>query len=308
MKNSITLLTALSLAFIFNSANSYGQTTTSVNSPTPCYVGDSISVNIEVGQYIGVGAISLSIMFDNTVLQFGNVTDINAQVPALLAGSIVNRVNIAWSSLTSANITSGTLCVLRFKYFGGNTNLTYDISNCEITDAVANPIMVSYSNGSVTLNTLPGPPVPTVTQNANSLVSTIAASYQWYLNGIPVSGATQQTITPSVSGNYQVEVFDQNGCKEISNPFPFFVLGVEDASGINWKAIISPDGKEILISGLSKAKKVQLINAAGKEVYSNENMRQGTHSINIDGMAAGVYLVTVASDKKTTTQRISISR
>ncbi|MCS6992136.1 MAG: PKD domain-containing protein, partial [Chitinophagales bacterium] len=43
-------------------------------------------------------------------------------------------------------------------------------------------------------------------------------SYQWYLNGNPISGATSQTYTATTSGTYSCEVTDNNGCLIGSNP------------------------------------------------------------------------------------------
>jgi hypothetical protein len=56
-------------------------------------------------------------------------------------------------------------------------------------------------------------PSPVIGQNGNELtVSPAAASYQWYLNGSAISGATSQTITISQGGDYSVVVTGSNGC------------------------------------------------------------------------------------------------
>jgi hypothetical protein len=56
-------------------------------------------------------------------------------------------------------------------------------------------------------------PSPAIGQNGNELtVSPAAASYQWYLNGSAISGATSQTITISQGGDYSVVVTGSNGC------------------------------------------------------------------------------------------------
>jgi hypothetical protein len=69
----------------------------------------------------------------------------------------------------------------------------------------------STATQTVTVGTPPS--TPSITVNGNVLTSTVSgASYQWYLNGNPINGATSQSYTATQTGSYTVEVFDANGC------------------------------------------------------------------------------------------------
>lgn len=54
---------------------------------------------------------------------------------------------------------------------------------------------------------------PTSTQ---TLTAMLGASYQWYLNGSPIPGATSQTYSTSAVGNYSAEVTMTTGCSGTS--------------------------------------------------------------------------------------------
>ncbi|TVQ13681.1 MAG: hypothetical protein EA361_09200 [Bacteroidetes bacterium] len=65
--------------------------------------------------------------------------------------------------------------------------------------------------------------VPVVTREGDQLLGSPAATWQWYFDGEPVTGADQQFFQPQQSGTYQVEVTYFNLCKYISEPFEFLM-------------------------------------------------------------------------------------
>jgi hypothetical protein len=57
-------------------------------------------------------------------------------------------------------------------------------------------------------------PTPTITQEKNLLsVFPEAATYQWFLSGTAIPGATARTLTIEKGGNYSVAVTNGSGCK-----------------------------------------------------------------------------------------------
>jgi hypothetical protein len=64
----------------------------------------------------------------------------------------------------------------------------------------------------------PAPATPVVTVAGDTLTSTPGVTYQWYMEGAPVTGATQQQYITSVYGNYTVATTDTNGCRAVSLP------------------------------------------------------------------------------------------
>lgn len=86
------------------------------------------------------------------------------------------------------------------------------------------------ASDTTTINVYPAPMTPMITQSGNVLTSTSALSYQWYLNGNPISGATNQTLTIPSDGNYTVVTTDANGCEAESTPFT--TVHLEEWAGI----------------------------------------------------------------------------
>lgn len=56
------------------------------------------------------------------------------------------------------------------------------------------------------------PALPVITFNGTDLDAGTATTYQWYVNGVIINGATNQTWTPLQNGVYVVRITDANGC------------------------------------------------------------------------------------------------
>jgi len=58
----------------------------------------------------------------------------------------------------------------------------------------------------------PAPAIPVITETSGTLNSSSSTTYQWYMNGQPIPGETNQSYTPSTDGIYLVRITDANGC------------------------------------------------------------------------------------------------
>jgi len=131
-----------------------------------------------------------------------NATGRTASGPAGMA-------NYSWG-ITNGTITSGTT----------SQSVTYTAGS---SGSVVLQLTTTNSSGCVKVSTLSVPidsnPTPTITPSGSAslcsgslLTSSAASGNQWYLNGSPIGGATNQTLAVTSSGNYTVQVVDTAGC------------------------------------------------------------------------------------------------
>lgn len=73
-------------------------------------------------------------------------------------------------------------------------------------------------------------PVPVISQNGNTLTSSISSGNQWYNGSNLISGATGSSYTPTTSGVFSVLVTNSNGCTRTSNTFNFVFTALPVAS------------------------------------------------------------------------------
>jgi len=115
--------------------------------------GDSIVFPLNVSNMFNVGAITLTINFDPTVLKWGRALNWDPAFDGALANAVNGKLVIAWDDINGASLGMGVLTELKFQYVSGYSALTFDPDQSEIADILGQPLSVNYDNGSV--NSLP---------------------------------------------------------------------------------------------------------------------------------------------------------
>ena len=116
-------------------------------------------------------------------------------------------------------------------------------------------------------------------------------SWQWYLDGVPIPGATTPNLVALETGSYYVAVSDTMGCNAISDPLDLTLyIGTGDLfakvwSDVNDNGIIDPADT--------------LINGIALNLWKNDTLQQSTSTVNGTGVfpdiSAVSYTVTVDS-------------
>ena len=267
------------------------------------------------GTYTYTLTISMSGTFNSTTITTTNTATVTVTVTSCMSLTAI-------ASATPATLCSGTTVQLNAAPSGGTTyNYSWSSSPSGFTSSLQNPTdtptvtttyTVTVTSGTstttasttVTVNSLPA--TPTISQNVNTLTSSTATSYQWFLNGNIIPGATNQSYNSTQDGLYTVQVTNANGCTATSAVLNFVYTGIIETTGDKLISIFpNPTTGTVDICGY-------LINNDDFEiiVYNNcgEIVLQAKNSsfFDLSGFENGTYYFTVISGKNKVNQKINL--
>ena len=145
-------------------------------------------------------------------------------------------------------------------------------------------------------------PVPSITQQNDSLICNPFAAYQWYDSSALIAGANGQVYVISHSGNYSVTVTDTNGCSSSDTIAAIYTSApLPEKNSIQ----IFSNGKEIICNCNSDCSGyVTVLNILGQEIQ-NEKISD-SKQISFGKIPPGIYLVSWFSAKEKFVRKIFI--
>ncbi|MGV7107362.1 T9SS type A sorting domain-containing protein, partial [Flavobacterium sp. U410] len=130
----------------------------------------------------------------------------------------------------------------------------------------------------------------TVTENSGVLTANQSgATYQWYScpNTI-LTGETDQSYTPTVDGDYKVEI-TVGSCTVESNCTT--VLDVKDFERSNSFSIYPNPAKQTLFIKTMEDKELVIVNQLGQTVKKLNVLSSIENAIDISNLSQGIYLI-----------------
>jgi hypothetical protein len=240
----------------------------------------------------------------------GPVVSAAASPLTVCAGDPVNLTSSALSVTETSPTYSYAWTSTPAGFTSSNQNPTANpTSTTTYTITINNTAIGCSTNKTVTVNVNPLPATPVVSQVGNDLSSTTATSYQWYLNGGLIGGATAQLYTPSQTGSYTVEITDGNGCSSTSAPFSFVLTGMED----NYEAVQcsiypNPSTGLIHLEGSiveNNIFELEIFNTFGKRVLQLANCK----IVDMSQFANGMYFIIIRSEgESAVTQKFILNK
>jgi hypothetical protein len=199
-------------------------------------------------------------------------------------------------NLTINNSTSSTETISVCDSYTWNNN-TYHSSGIYL-DTIPN---VAGCDSIITINLTINPVDVSSTVNGTVITANASgATYQWVNcanNYSPISGATSQSFTATINGNYAV-IVTQGSCSDTSACQQITTVGM---NSVQPKAEISiypnPVSMELTIDseGCKGEKTFELINSIGQVVLKGSFV--GKTTVQTSDLAPGVYLIKLGDDK-----------
>jgi hypothetical protein len=197
-----------------------------------------------------------------------------------------------------SGVASGNQWYLNGSPIGGATSQTYGatvsgdysvtVSANGCTSGESSPLTVTVNPSPATPTITPGGPTAFCIGGSVTLTSSTASGNQWYVDGNPIGGETNQTYLASSSGLYTV-VVTANGCDSLAS-----AATTVTATAVPPTPAINPLGATTFCAGGS----VQLDSgvAAGNQWYLNGNPIGGAINQIYLATAAGSYTVVITNN------------
>lgn len=241
-----------------------------------------------------------------------NITiNVSDNGPALTAAT--NKDTVCAGTTITLDATGAT----NYTWTGNGLNSTNG-SSVTATPSQTSTYVVSSNDGGctstaqITVVVLASPQTPSISINNGVLTSSPATYYQWYLNGTPINGATNQSYIPTQDGNYSVEVSNGFGCNAQSSDFPFTTSVSELAFGGSVSIFPNPASNQAFVDvklNTSSDISIRLFNAVGQNLGQLNSVESlgGLFSLPVEGLANGLYFVEITANGKQLVKKLVLN-
>jgi hypothetical protein len=202
---------------------------------------------------------------------------------------------------------------------GANPSVSVDINPVSIcyntpgTYAVELIATNAISSDTLTLNNFITvfalPPAQGIIQNGDTLFANQGAvTYQWFLNGNIISGATSYYYVAPQSGNYSVVAADENAC-EVEAVINNVIASNQILDGSSRLTIFPvPAFNELTVEGIessSIANNILVYNMTGEKVMEILPSELKDHKINVEisSLTTGMYWIQIETKEKIIRER-----
>ncbi len=212
------------------------------------------------------------------------------------------------AALTTATVSGATYQWVRNNVIINNSNkATYYVTQQGVYEVRVTLGSCQKISNTITMSEKPIPALPVVTRNTDLLTSSLADGYQWFKNGVAVSGAKSQNFTVTGTGTYTVEIVGTNGCKNVSSGIFVIPTGIDEGPVSEvLNAFPNPVSNSLQLNFVSYgSREIIVFDASGREL-SKGNETDSKAVIDFRTMEAGIYFVKVTS--RQTSQIIRVTK
>ena len=261
---------------------------------------------------IGAGNYNYLVTDDNGCTNEINLT-IN-QPDSFYSSFLINNTSCYEQCDGSIDITvNGGSPLYTYQWSGPNG---YTSSNEDLNGLCSGNynITIIDSNGCLTTEgvyiTEPNPIIINILQNgANIEATTGFINYQWYDgSGNPIQGATTNILTPTIQGEYYVQVTDSNGCSTNSYSILFIIEVIDfiNEGDLSVNIYPNPTNGKILIECTKEFNTISVCNTFGNTLYKLKDSEAYNKKIVVDlsPFSKGLYFLKIEANDQLIIQKI----
>jgi hypothetical protein len=248
-----------------------------------CTASTNITVNVTPMPAISGGITGPATLCDGDTVQYSVASDANTD-------------SYSWTFPLSWDLS-----------LTGTTNQVDVIAGITGGSVSVTPVSLQCGPGSavqtvVTAETVPATPTltavgPVITSSSN------LADQTWYLNGVEIQGATGQTFTATVTGDYTVAATNNCGTSSISVSLNVVVIGLPGITETNVRCYPNPVTDELVITNNgTKAAVIELYDLNGTFISTVTVAKTGY--IDMSNLPAGIYSLKVTNGATSGVQKI----
>jgi hypothetical protein len=272
--------------------------------------------NIQVIETNSMGCTGLPVIFEVTVVPV-SVAEVVAGPATVCQGdvSVVYSVpdkagsEYSWLLPAGASIISdptGHQIQVNFSMAGAG--------NISVTETLLPGCITIHAPIYVTINPLPSTPV--ITEVDNILTSSATSGNQWYLDNIPIAGATGQSFTATTTGDYFV-IVTQNVCVSAHSN----IIEVSTLTSVKETAFVrvfdvypNPNSGRFIIRFEPFQKDefdLEILNSKGTTTWKMEKVKVDgifLTQLDLQEFSPGTYLIILSNKTDRIIRRIIITR
>jgi hypothetical protein len=136
-------------------------------------------------------------------------------------------------------------------------------------------------------------PPPYIALTVDGLWCPLSGTYQWFLNGNLIPGATDAYYLPTENGIYTVELTNAQGCSTLSYPFDWLTTAIAPSSGAGITLAFSPEDATLRVRGAQGRSVLTVSDASGRVIICTE-LNNPDHICSLAKAAHGVYLARIS--------------
>ncbi len=242
------------------------------------------------------------------------VATFSPSVTSICTGQSVTYTPVAGAASYSWTFTGGSPSSSTQQ----NPTVTYNSTgsfgaSLTVTGACSGQSSSQTQNSLVTVTQSPA--LPVININGTELsVSITGVTYQWFLNGNAISGATSSTYTPTAAGSYTVRVANGN-CTKTSSAINFNPLEIETVGDIQLSVFPNPANDLLSVKAVFSNQQdvvdCRLFDNSGKLVLHRtfEHIQpDALLQFGISEISSGMYQLVLTTATGHSVSRVAIAR